>query len=116
MGSVTRRGALGALGAVTTVGWLAGRARAATATPRVRAGAPVALRCPGADAFRIEGDLPQPRRFQAPRGEVRFRAPGLVHPDGDTWATLRCTPLAQGAPCGEPVTVLVLTLTPWFGG
>ncbi|MCA9543203.1 MAG: hypothetical protein KC613_02405, partial [Myxococcales bacterium] len=80
-----------------------------------RAGGPVALSCPGADAFRVEGDIPLPRRFAAPDGLLRFRAPGLHLPDGRRWATLRCTPLADGAPIGAPVQVQVLTLSELFG-
>ena len=115
MGPLTRREALGALGGAVTVTWLAGAPSAAQASPRARAGGPVALRCPGADAFRVDGDLPRPRRFAAPGGTVRFRAPGLHLPDGRRWATLRCTPLAGDRPVGAPVEVQVLTLTDLFG-
>lgn len=106
---MNRREALLVTGAV--LAWpQVGQARASAR--RVRAGAPITLSCPGATAFRFET---RRARGQVPvvAGKARFPAPLLPHKDG--LATLRCTPLADGEPCGDPVEVLVLAPVVGFG-
>lgn len=109
--NLTRRQALLATGAV--ICWPVG-AQASASVSRMRAGAPLTLRCPGASAYRLEAPGCPPREVRARGGVARLRAPLLPHAEG--LAELRCTPLAEGRPCGAPVSVLVLTPAQGFGG
>jgi hypothetical protein len=112
MGPMNRRHVLSALATVPLLAGVA-QAKAHTNTPRVRAGGLIEAHCKGADSFRVTGDLDAPRVFDAPNGTLRVRAP-MTRAEG-AWATLRCTPLAHGQPCGAPVEVQVLALPTHFG-
>lgn len=108
----TRRQMLGVLAATGAVTWLAdGRARASAR--RVRPGADITLRCPGADAFRVQMGADRPQMLDAPSGALVFAAPG-----GDprvSFTRLRATPLIDGRPVGEAVEVAVFTRRPGYG-
>lgn len=112
MSRPTRRQMLGALAAAGAITWVSdGHARASAR--RVRPGADITLRCPRADAFRVQMGDDRPQVLSAPGGAVVFAAPG-----GDprvSFTALRATPLAAGRPVGEPVSVEVFTRRPGYG-
>jgi hypothetical protein len=107
---LTRRGALGLLAAAASLSW--GEA-AAVGDQRVRPGAPLHLACVGADAFRLAWDTGAPRTFAAADGRLRMPAPRPRSAAG--FATLTCTPLLRGAPCGAAAQVSVLAEPVGYG-
>ncbi len=109
---MTRRGALGGL-AAAVVAWPTGAA-AHSSADRVRPGARVALRCSGAEAFRVEGPGLGAVEIPAVGGAARLRAPVVYRRDVE-WLPLRCTPLAGGRPLAAPLEIAVLVAPPVFG-
>ncbi|MCA9537712.1 MAG: hypothetical protein KC620_02415 [Myxococcales bacterium] len=105
---------LGALAASASLSWLAGDAGPQVSADRVRAGAVITLRSPGADAFLVRRDDGPAHQVPVRGGVARFRAPYEAEHDGD-WARIECTPLADGRAIGKPTTVQVLVAAPGFG-
>ncbi len=78
---------------------------------RLRPGGVLSVRCPEADAFRVEL-AGQVRELRAPTGRARLRAPWL---EGEGFVELRCVPLRKGRPVGPAACVAVLAGEPVFG-
>lgn len=105
---MNRRELLGTLAGVAVV-WPT-RAEARASASRVFPGAPVRLRCAGADGYLVEADGCAPYTVAA---HGRCRAPRMV--TDREWTVMRCTPLRGGRPVAAPVEVRVLTAAPSFG-
>lgn len=108
--ALSRRELLGSLAAAVVVWPGRGRAAARSSATRVRPGALVTLKCPGADGYLVRADGCAPTRVSA---EGRCRAPRIR--TTREWTVMRCTPLRDGRPVGDPVCVHVLTVAPGFG-
>lgn len=111
---MTRREVVGALAvaaAAATVSWR--ETRPAVSASRVRPGAVVTLRCPGADAYALRFGDGEPRHVEAPGGRLVFEAPRVFA--AATWTPIVVAPLADGRPHGEPAEVAVFTRRPTFG-
>lgn len=117
MSRPTRRAMIGGLAAAATVGWTAGRAVAAAvevSAERVRPGAELRLRCPGAQAFELTFGATPTRVVPAVGGRVRVAVPRGWN--RSAWTALRIVPTREGRPAGPPAEVQVFTRSPIFGG
>lgn len=115
MSRPTRRAILGGLAAAATVGW-AGAGEAATvrvSASRVRPGATLRLRCPGADGFELRFGDGAPRTVEARDGALSLAAPAGWGPRD--WTPIRIVPTRLGRPIGPAAEVAVLTRPPVFG-
>ncbi len=108
--ALNRRELLGSLAAAVVVWPGRGRAAAQASAARVRPGALVTLKCPGADGFLVEAEGCGPVRIGA---DGRCRAPRIR--TECEWTVMRCTPLAGGRRVGDPAEVHVLTVMPEYG-
>lgn len=113
MEDLTRRRAAAVIAGAALVTWLGSGRRAQASARKLRAGAELTLRCPGATAFLLIFEGYGEATLPAPGGEAKLRVPFPV--TTREWTPLLCTPLDAHGPLGPSTAVQVLTAPIQFG-
>ncbi len=113
MEDLTRRRAAAVIAGAGLITWLGAGRRAQASARKLRAGAELTLRCPGATAFELTFEGYGEARVPAKDGVATFRVPFPV--TAREWTPLACTPCDARGPLGPSTAVQILTAPIQFG-
>ena len=113
MADLTRRRAAAVIASTALITWIGAGRRVEVSARRLRAGAELTLRCPGATAFQLTFEGYGEAILPATEGVARFRVPFPV--STREWTPLACTPCDARGALGPSTAVQVLTAPIQFG-
>lgn len=113
MADLTRRRAAAVIAGTALITWIGAGRRAEASARKLRAGAELTLRCPGATSFVLTYEGYGEATVPAPGGVAKFRVPFPV--TDREWTPLACTPCDARGPLGPSTAVQILTAPIQFG-